>query len=115
LQLASVIERMDTREKQPLAPVHFAELIVSPDDVEVSLGVCLRYDSHQAFTQCSDICEQLLACGIGWSLFKRIIHIGRLLTTLNNAADRPFVDGCDGTNMRQDISRRPLVGHAAIE
>ena len=78
---------MDTREQQPFAPVHLTELIVSPDDVEVSLGVCLKHDCNQPFAECFDICEQLLSCGIRWSLLKRIIHIRRLFATLNHPAD----------------------------
>src|SRR2546430_1829842 len=31
-----------------------------------------------------------------------------MVATLNHPADRAFVDGCNGTNMRQDISRRPF-------
>src|SRR5262245_10562428 len=99
---------MDTREEQPLAPVHVAELVVSPHDVEVSLGVCLGNDCYQPLAEHFDIGQQLLPGGAGWSLFKRIIYVGRLLTMLNNAANRAFVDGCDGTNMRQDIGSGPL-------
>src|SRR5207247_1171635 len=87
---------------------HVAELSVSPNDIKVSLGVCLKHDSHQPFTEYFDICQHGPSCGIGWSLFKHIIHMRWLLTTLNNAADRPFLESCDGTNMRQDISRRPF-------
>src|SRR5438105_6771012 len=99
---------MDTREQQPFAPVHVAELIVSPHDVEMSLGVCLKHDSHQTFTERLDICQHLLSCGIHWSLLKDIIHIRLLLSTLKHAADRAFVEGGNVTHMRQDISRRPF-------
>ena len=78
---------MDTSEKEPFTPVHFAELIVSPDDVEVSLGVCAKYNCNQPCAECFDICEQLLSCGIRWSLLKCVIHILRLLSTLNHPAD----------------------------
>ena len=103
-----MIERMDTSEKKPFTPVHVAELIVPPDDVEMSLGVCLKHGCNQPFTERFDIREQLLSCSIRWSLLKLIIHIRRLLAALNHPADRPFVDGCNSTNMRQDISRRPF-------
>ena len=78
---------MDASEKQPLAPVHFAELIVPPDNVEVSLGVCLKHDSNQLLTQRFDLRQQLFSCGIRWSLLKLIIHIHGLLATLNHPAD----------------------------
>src|SRR6266704_225552 len=56
-------------------PVHVAEFIVSPDDVQVSLGICLEHEGYQPFTVPLDICQQLLTCGIRRSLLKRIIHI----------------------------------------
>ena len=99
---------MDASEKQPLAPVHFAELIVPPDNVEVSLGVCLKHDSNQLLTQRFDLRQHLFSCGIRWSMFKHIINIRGLLSTLKNAADGSFVDGGDGANMRQDICRGPF-------
>src|SRR5205823_9324645 len=99
---------MDASEKQPLAPVHFAELIVPPDNVEVSLGVCLKHDSNQLLTERFDLRQHLFSCGIRWNMFKHVIHIRWLLSTLDNAADRPFVEGCNGANMRQDISCRPF-------
>src|SRR5438132_2728816 len=99
---------MDASEKQPLAPVHFAELIVPPDNVEVSLGVCLKHDSNQLLTQRFDLPQHLFSCGIRWSMFKHISNIRGLLSTLKNAADGSFVDGGDGANMRQDICRGPF-------
>ena len=58
---------------------------MSPDDVEVGQGVCLKHDRNQPFAQCLNICEQLLSCGIRWSMLKRIIHICWPLATFGSS------------------------------
>src|SRR5256885_1600050 len=74
----------------------------------MNLRICLKYDGDQLFAQRLDIREHLLSRGMRWSLLKHILHIRRLLAALKHAADRPFVDGCNATNMRQNISCRPF-------
>lgn len=99
---------MNASEEEPFSPVHLAELVMAPDDIKMSLRVCLKHNSNQLFAASFEIGQHLLSRGVRGSLLKHIIHTYRLLTTLNHTADQMFIKGCHATNVRQDIGSRPF-------
>ena len=43
LHLAGMVKGVDAGEEEPFAPVHLAEFVVTPQDVEMGGRVCLQH------------------------------------------------------------------------
>src|SRR5438128_11141603 len=103
LHLTSVIEYVDASEEQPLAPVHLAELVVPPGDIQVRLGVCLERQRNQPLTRRLQCREHLLTCRSWWSGYNSVTDVGWPLAALNHQAGRLLLQSGYGADMPQHV------------
>jgi len=108
LDLASMVERVDAGEQEPLPPVHSTKFGMAPDDIQVGIGPGLQDGCYQLLAKPPQVCQEIGSCRFLRCGNNGILNIRRLLTALEHFSNGRCVKSGHRMHVQQDVESRPL-------